>query len=147
MNKNSHHVQQLDHVEVFVPDRIEAAHWFQQVLGLSIVEEYRYWAQDPNGPLMISPDGGNTKIALFESKELSTKRGGYDQIAFRIDGPGFVAFSEHISSLELINRSGKKLSSDNISDHDGAYSFHFLDPGGHRIEVTTYDCEYVQSHR
>lgn len=71
MSKKSHHVQHLDHVEVFVPDKYEAARWFERVLGLSIIEEYGHWAQDPHGPLMISPDGGDTKVALFDSEELS----------------------------------------------------------------------------
>jgi imidazolonepropionase-like amidohydrolase len=39
--------------------------WYKRVLGLEIVPEYEFWAQDPHGPLMISSDGGSTKLALF----------------------------------------------------------------------------------
>ena len=141
-----HHVQQLDHVEVFVPDRYEAAGWYERVLGLTIVSEYAHWADDPAGPLMLSPDGGNTKLALFENAELSAHRGGFDQVAFRITGPGFVAFAEQLDTLALRNGQGEQLSAASSSDHSGAYSFHFLDPWGHRIEVTTYDCQYVREH-
>jgi len=83
MSDTSFRVDQLDHVELLVPDRYEAARWYERVLGLAIVSDYEYWAQDPNGPLMISPDG--------------------------------------------------------------VHSLHFLDPWGHRLEVTTYETEYVQA--
>ena len=130
-------------MEVFVPDRYEAARWYEQVLGLTIVSEYAHWASDPAGPLMLSPDGGDTKLALFENAELSEKRGGFDQVAFRITGSGFVAFAKQLDALALRDRHGEQLSAASLSDHRGAFSFHFLDPWGHRIEVTTYDCEYV----
>lgn len=47
--------------------------------------------QNPDGPLTLSPDEGNTKLALFEGGELSAQGGGFDQVAFRVDGPGFIA--------------------------------------------------------
>ena len=59
-------VLQIDHVELFVPDRREAADWYQRILGLEVVPEYQEWAAVPGGPLMISSDDGNTKLALFE---------------------------------------------------------------------------------
>jgi catechol 2,3-dioxygenase-like lactoylglutathione lyase family enzyme len=45
-------VLQIDHVELFVPDRHEAARWYERVLGLQIVPEYEPWATG-GGPLMI----------------------------------------------------------------------------------------------
>ena len=146
VSDSPYRVQQLDHVELFVPDRYQAARWYEQVLGLTILEEYEYWAADPSGPLMISSDGGNTKVALFEHAQLSAQRGGYDQVAFRVSGPGFLAFIARFGEqLELYNEQGQRLSRDNVRDHRGAYSVHFLDPWNHRLEVTTYDCEYVRS--
>jgi len=62
----SFRVLQIDHVELLVPDRYEAARWYQRILGLEVVPEYQDWAADPGGPLMISSDDGNTKLALFE---------------------------------------------------------------------------------
>jgi catechol 2,3-dioxygenase-like lactoylglutathione lyase family enzyme len=44
---SSFQVQQIDHVEMFVPDREEAAEWYQQILGLAIVEQFRTWAANP----------------------------------------------------------------------------------------------------
>ena len=55
----------IDHVEMFVPDRYEAAKWYLEVLGLRILPDYEVWVGDPHGPLMISSDNGNTKLALF----------------------------------------------------------------------------------
>ncbi len=139
-------VQQLDHVELFVPDRHEAAGWFERVLGLTILEQYEHWAADLNGPLMISPDNGNTKLALFMGAELSGKRGGFDQVAFRVDGAGFVRFAERLADLDLYNVNGERLSLASVRDRAGAFSFHFCDPWGHRLELTTYECAFVAAH-
>lgn len=146
MSDRPYHIQQLDHVELFVPDRYEAAGWYEKVLGLSILSDYEYWAEDPNGPLMLSPDEGNTKLALFEGGELSAQRGGFDQVAFRVDGPGFIAFVEQLDALDLYDKRGHRLSAASVRDHHGCYSLHFCDPWGHRIEITTYECEYVATH-
>ena len=37
-------VSQMDHVEMFVPDRYLAAAWYQDVLGLTVLREYEDWA-------------------------------------------------------------------------------------------------------
>ena len=37
---NTFRALQIDHVELFVPDRYEAAGWYQRVLGLEILVEY-----------------------------------------------------------------------------------------------------------
>ena len=58
-------VLQIDHVELFVPDRYEAARWYEHALGLQVVPGCEPWAAG-GGPLMISSDGGSTKLALFE---------------------------------------------------------------------------------
>ena len=55
------HVDQIDHVELTVPDRHAAAKWYRDVLGLVIVAEYEHWAMDPKGPLMITTPQGSTK--------------------------------------------------------------------------------------
>ena len=55
-------VSQIDHVELFVPDRDEAAKWYEEVLGLTVLPGYEDWAKDPHGPLMISSDDGSTKL-------------------------------------------------------------------------------------
>jgi catechol 2,3-dioxygenase-like lactoylglutathione lyase family enzyme len=146
VSEDPFHVQQLDHVECFVPDRYAAAEWYERVLGLTIVPEYEYWANDSEGPLMISSDGGNTKLALFEGRNAGAGGGGFHQIAFRVNGPGFMAFVERLGELALHGRTGEPLTADSVRDHQGAYSLYFVDPWGHRLEITTYDCEYVSAH-
>src|SRR5436305_13786240 len=47
-------VDQIDHVEFFVPDRREAARWYERTLGLAPVPQHEDWAADPGGPLLIS---------------------------------------------------------------------------------------------
>ena len=55
----------LDHVELFVPDRAQAAEWYARAFGCRPVPGSEHWAAHPQGPLMLSPDGGRTKLALF----------------------------------------------------------------------------------
>ena len=51
-------VEGIDHVELFVPDRQEAAKWFEEVLGLVVVPGLEIWADEEGGPLMISCRAG-----------------------------------------------------------------------------------------
>ena len=77
-------VLQIDHVELFVPDRYEAADWYKRTLGLDIVPGYEQWAADPRGPLMISSDDGSTKLALFEGQpQESGSMSGWHLVACR----------------------------------------------------------------
>ena len=43
-------VSQIDHVEMFVPDRYAAAAWYQQVLGLTVLRDYEDWGEGPLRP-------------------------------------------------------------------------------------------------
>jgi catechol 2,3-dioxygenase-like lactoylglutathione lyase family enzyme len=126
-------VQQIDHVEMFVPDRYEAAKWYRQMLGLEIVSEFEFWA-DEGGPLMIA--AGTTKLALFTGEPRGQHpTAGFHRVAFRVDGPGYV---------ELCRRLGIPHEE---ADHTKSWSVYFSDPYGHLLEVTTYDYEYVLAHR
>lgn len=122
-------VETIDHVELFVPDRYEAAAWYRRVLGLEIVAEHEDWAGDPQGPLMISSDGGRTMLALFTGEpQASRPTAGFHRVAFRVNGAAFLAFRDSLREVEAVLR-----------DHDKAWSLYFSDPWGHRLEVTTYD--------
>jgi catechol 2,3-dioxygenase-like lactoylglutathione lyase family enzyme len=65
MNSELFRVLQIDHVELFVPDRQAAAAWYESVLGLISVPEAVQWAKDPEGPLMISPGHGKNDAGTF----------------------------------------------------------------------------------
>jgi catechol 2,3-dioxygenase-like lactoylglutathione lyase family enzyme len=142
---SSFSVQQIDHVEMFVPDRHEAAEWYRQVLGLEIIEAYRSWAA-PGGPLMIATREGSTKLALFEgASPTGGATNGFHRVAFRTDGEGFVSFLARLEELALRNRDGRPVTAEAVFDHEMAFSIYFSDPYGHNLELTTYDHESVRS--
>ena len=145
-HKDQVRVGPIDHVELFVPDRQEAASWYQRALGLDVVEECRHWSENPSGPLMISSDGGTTKLALFTGQPQGAREtAGFHRVAFSLEARGFLAFLERIAALGLRDHQGRPVHADAVRDHQQAYSIYFADPYGHRLEVTTYDHEAVRA--
>jgi catechol 2,3-dioxygenase-like lactoylglutathione lyase family enzyme len=129
-------VRQIDHVELFVPDRAEAADWYARLLGLKRLGSAARWADDPRGPLMISPDGGRTMIALFTGTPQGDRElVGFSRVAFRVEAQGFLDFVAGAGDLGLSEGDAPL----RIRDHGIAYSAYFKDPWGNRLEVTTYD--------
>jgi catechol 2,3-dioxygenase-like lactoylglutathione lyase family enzyme len=138
-------VLQIDHVELFVPNRYEAAGWYERVLGLEILRDYEGWAVD-SGPLMISSDRGDTKLALFEGQPATSPHtAAFRRVAFRVDADGFDAFMRRLPELELLDARQRPVTAASVVDHQKAYSIYFCDPYGHLLEVTTYDYAEVSS--
>lgn len=134
----------LDHVELYVPDRRAAASWYAKVLGCELVAGTDAWAEDANGPLMISPDGGRTKLALFTGEPQGARQtAGFHRVAFRVSASAFLAFTARMADLGLEEAGGAA----RVIDHGGAWSVYFSDPYGHRLEVTTYEVEPVRAAR
>ncbi|HXT68686.1 MAG TPA: VOC family protein [Vicinamibacterales bacterium] len=130
----------IDHVELFVPDRYEAAAWYECVLGLRILPDFEHWASNPRGPLMISGDGGPTKLALFQGEPQGQRStAGFHLVAFRLSADEFKAFLERLPSLGLSDHNGTVVTAAAVKDHGAAHSLYFSDPYGHRLELTTYD--------
>ena len=130
----------LDHVELYVPDRVSAAAWYARVLGCEPVAGAESWAADPDGPMMISPDGGRTKLALFTGEPQGNRAaGGFHRVAFRVSATEFLAFMARMAGLGVKEA--------RVVDHGGAWSVYFSDPSGHRLEVTTYEVEPVRAAR
>ena len=131
----------LDHVELFVPDRDRAAEWYARVLGCRLVPGTEQWASHPQGPLMISPDGGRTKLALFAG-EAQGKRptAGFHRVAFRVSGAEWLAFVAGLDEVGLGEHGGAA----RVIDHTSAWSVYFTDPFGHHLEVTTYEADVVR---
>lgn len=137
-------VEQIDHVELFVPDRYAAAGWYQQVFGLEIVKPFEHWAADPRGPLMISSDSGSTKLALFQGEPPGKRNTiGFRRVAFRVDAAGFEAFLKRLAIHPVHDEHGQPLSWQSVVDHDVSWSLYFVDPWGNPYEVTTYDYDAV----
>ena len=134
-------VTQIDHVELEVPDRYAAARWYQIVLGFEICREFEPWAGAKRGPLMISTDGGETKLALFEGQPQGLEPPiGIRRIAFRIGGDDFLRLIEELDAL----RGGDAVNRSEIADHGKSFSVYLSDPYGNQLEVTTYDYETVR---
>lgn len=134
----------VDHVELFVPDRSQAAEWYARVLGCYAVPGTESWAAHPQGPLMISPDGGRTKLALFAGEPQGNRpTAGFHRVAFRLSGAEWLVFVARLEQLDL----GEGARSARVVDHTGAWSVYFTDPFGHHLEVTTYDADLVRQAR
>jgi catechol 2,3-dioxygenase-like lactoylglutathione lyase family enzyme len=137
-------VEQIDHVELFVPDRYAAARWYEETLGLRILPDYEHWA-GPGGPLMISSDCGDTKLALFEGEARGQRRtAGHHRVAFRVSGPGFLQFLKHVKKTVVYGESGEAVSQLSAVDHGKAFSVYFCDPYGNRFEITSYEYEHFR---
>ena len=95
-----------------------------------------HWAAHPDGPLMVSPDGGRTKLALFAGAPQGHREtAGFHRVAFRLGASEWASFAARISELRL--EEDKRPA--RVVDHTGARSVYFTDPYGHRLKVTTYD--------
>ena len=128
----------IDHVELFVPDRREAAQWYERALGLTILTEHESWARDSRGPLMISGDGGATKLALFEGVPPARPDSGFRRVAFRLDATRFAEAIRRLGAVPVHDSRGKPMSPEAVVDHGKASSVYFSDPYGHQLEITTY---------
>lgn len=142
---NTFRAGSLDHIEILVPDRYEAAEWYGEMLGLEVLAEFEFWAgQDGSGPLMMSSDGGQTKLALFVGEPLGEHHPvGFQRVAFRVTGPDFLRFWSLLSVRELHNRHGDRVLANQVVDHTRSWSIYFCDPYGNPLEITTYDYDEV----
>ena len=139
-------VDQIDHVELFVPDRHQAAAWYRDVLGLEIITDLAEWADDPQGPLMIATRQGDTKLALFQGSPVGSQRHvGFYLLAFRVGATAFLEFITRLAELELRDAQGRRVAAEHVRDHGRAYSIYFCDPYAHCLELTTYDYAAVRS--
>jgi catechol 2,3-dioxygenase-like lactoylglutathione lyase family enzyme len=137
-------VQQLDHVEVFVPDLYEAADWYASIFGLEIMREVEHWAQHGTGPLFLTSDGGSTKLALFKGEPAGFRKPvGFQRVAFRVDADGFFRFLRNIEANPVFDNEGEPTTELELMDYEIAYSVLFCDPYGNRYEVCTYDHDTV----
>jgi len=135
----------LDHVHIRVPDRAEAARWYQEHLGFEPVEAYDFWASGfEGGPLQISADGGRTTLALFEVSEghpMIPQRTG---VAFSVDPDVFVSF---VRSLPrgIDHPSGQPLAPEHLVDFDLCWAIDLVDPWGNEYELNCYDYDRVRT--
>lgn len=130
-------IERIDHVHVEVADREEAAEWFGAVLDLEPARDLAGWADHPMGPLILATPDGLPVLSLFARDCRPASRD--STIAFRVSAEGFMTFLTRVDTLKLMHSDGRRLTRDDVVDHDMAWSIYFLDPWGNRFEITTYD--------
>ena len=134
---------QLDHIHIEVEDRLKAAAWFEDLLGLSPDPKLLSWADDPMGPLILSSSDGHTCLSLFARGCAKASRDA--TIAFRTSGQNFLDFTARLDTLSLVDdRDGSLLTSKSLVDHQLSWSIYFSDLDGNRFEITTYDYGLVR---
>lgn len=129
----------IDHIEVFVKDRIKASQWYEKIFGLSPIQELGMWANI--GPLFIGNKGKTVKLALIDGTK--DNDGSINRMAFSASGENFVSFINNLNDVKvyfLKHRVTKK----DLVDHDLSYSIYFDDPDGNKLELTCYEHDYVK---
>jgi catechol 2,3-dioxygenase-like lactoylglutathione lyase family enzyme len=116
----------IDHIHVFVSDRVAAEDWYRRVLGLLSAP-----GLDPSsvggGPLTIADETGRVHLALFERPRQNCR----SVVALGASGAQFLLWFKHLE-LEL----DRKIEP---VDHEFAWSLYFEDPDGNPFEITSYE--------
>jgi catechol-2,3-dioxygenase len=125
--KKSMRLEQIDHVALTCVSIEVTMGWYVRVLGF----EHVFPGQWDGIPLVLRL--GSTFVALFPSKS-----GGRDVPAIRLDHIAFrtatYADFEHAQRELRGHRVAYK-----FQDHQVSHSIYFIDPDGHKLEITTYD--------
>lgn len=135
----------LDHVHIRVPDRAEAARWYEEHLGFEPVEKFDFWATGfDGGPLQITADGGRTMLALFEASEGHPMIQQETGVAFSVDAPSFMDFTRSLPG-EILNSGGQPLVPSNVIDFDLCWAYGLADPWGNQYELNCYEYDRIQA--
>ncbi|MEM7362812.1 MAG: VOC family protein [Pseudomonadota bacterium] len=138
----------LDHMHLVVPDREAAATWYEQTLGFERVEAYKHWWGIPGCPIHISADGGASSLALFQEGEGHQATNGIGMgVGFVVPGSEFKSFAGALGhSVQVTGKSGQLLTVADVVDLDLCFSYGFMDPYGHELELSTYDHDEVKQY-
>ena len=134
----------LDHVHIRVPDRAEAARWYETNLGFEPVAAYDFWATGfEGGPLQISADGGSTTLALFETSAAHPMVPQRTGVAFSVDADSFMSFARSLPG-DIDSPRGERLKVADLVDFDLCWAFDLVDPWGNQYELNCYEYERVK---
>ncbi len=124
-------LQAIDHIHVFVSNRLKAEDWYRNVLGLYRTKDLEFWAEG-GGPLTIQNTTGSVHIALFERPAQACR----SVIALRVGASEYRAWKTHLQS-SLPGQVSEE-------DHVVSLSLYFRDPDGNPYELTTYEVKEVK---
>jgi catechol-2,3-dioxygenase len=119
-------IRSIDHVHVHVRNRVAAERWYAEVLGMTRVKAFEFWAVGA-GPLTIQNPEGSVHIALFE-RPTETR---HTTIALGVDATAFLAWRDHLTT--------SLPQAPTVEDHELSVSLYFSDPDGNPYEITTYE--------
>src|SRR5579871_5665538 len=115
---------QLDHMTVYVRDKLAAAEFYTRIFSATREELRRDFA-----PVQV----GGALILNFEEAD-TFKRGHY---AFRVTGSEFDAIRKRLATEGVPYGSRSAQPDSEVYAHDGRRGFYFDDPSGHGLEVIT----------
>ena len=125
-------LQRIDHVHLFVADRVAAQAWYERVLGLRRVPELAFWSAD-GGPLTMGNAGDSVHLALFEGTNNSRR----STVAFGVPGAELLAWRTHLQDAL-----GRRIE---LVDHQVSSSLYFTDPDANPFEITSNDHAVVSA--
>lgn len=126
-------LDKVDHIHVYVSDRVASERWYERVLGLTRIPEFAFWAQG-GGPLTISNASGTVHLALFERP----KRACRSTVALGVGASEFLAWQKHL--VLMLDQAVT------LEDHELSWSLYFSDPDGNPYEITSYEYDLLAAH-
>ena len=125
-------LQRIDHVHVFVSDRVAAEAWYARVMGLRPIPELVFWSADA-GPLTLGNAGDSVHLALFAGANTSPR----STVALGVPGAELLAWRTHLQ--EVLGRCV------DLVNHQVSWSLYFTDPDGNPFEITSNDHAVVSA--
>jgi catechol 2,3-dioxygenase-like lactoylglutathione lyase family enzyme len=126
----------LDHTIVPARDKLESAHFFAEIFGLSIKPDHSHFAQvRVNEHLTLD---FSDQPETWGQSEFDPAGRESHHYAFHIDDAEFDAIFERIKARGIPYGSGPFSPDDGKINHRrGGRGFYFPDPSGHLLEVMT----------
>ena len=60
-------IEGINHIEIFVTDRVKSTKWYGEIFGLKVIKEFEIWAKI--GPLFIGTEDRSVILAIMNGKK------------------------------------------------------------------------------